>query len=128
MTLHFAAEGDIESCYDAWRAHTDSSFAIVCARRALVASLSMDEWCAFMERHPAAKQAFQDCVLQQGAAIVEHAVALLQLDAPGRVHRFSFRYPELAERLPQKDVASHLNLSAETLCRLTRRHRSFLPA
>lgn len=128
MTLHFAAEGDIETSYDAWRGQTGSAFAVVCAKRTLVASLAMDDWCAFMERHSAAKQAFQDCVLQLGAAIVEHAVALLQLDAPGRVHRFSFRYPELVERLPQKDVASHLNLSAETLCRLTRRHRSLLPA
>ena len=46
------------------------------------------------------------------------------LDAATRVTQFAGRHPELAERLPQKDVASHLNLSAETLCRLTRRQRA----
>jgi CRP-like cAMP-binding protein len=128
MTLHFAGEGDIETCYEAWRQQTGSGFAVVCAKRALVASLPMSDWCAFMERHTGARQAFHDRLLQLGAAIVDHAVALLLLDAPSRVHRFSFRHPELIERLPQKDVASHLNLSAETLCRLTRRHRPSLAA
>jgi CRP-like cAMP-binding protein len=123
MTLHFAGEGDMETCYDAWRQQAGAGFAIVCAKRALVASLAMDEWCDFMRRHPAAQHAFQERLLRVGAAIVDHAVALLLLDAPSRVHQFSFRHPELVERLPQKDVASHLNLSPETLCRLTRRHR-----
>ena len=128
MTLHFAREGDFETCYEAWRQQSGSAFAIICAKRALLASLPMSDWVAFMERHPAARLAFQDRVLQLGAAIVDHAVALLLLDAPSRVHQFSFRHPELVERLPQKDVASHLNLSAETLCRLTRRHRPALAA
>lgn len=128
MTLHFAREGDFETCYEAWRQQTGSPFAVICAKRALLASLPMGDWCAFMDRHPAARQAFQDRVLQLGAAIVDHAVALLLLDAPSRVHQFSYRHPELIERLPQKDVASHLNLSAETLCRLTRRQRPQLAA
>jgi CRP-like cAMP-binding protein len=123
MTLHFAREGDMETCYEARRQQAGCGFSVVCAKRALVASLTMDDWCAFMSRHPAAHQAFQERLLQLGAAIVDHAVALLLLDAPSRVHRFSFRHPELVERLPQKDVASHLNLSPETLCRLTRRYR-----
>lgn len=123
MTLHFSGEGDMETCYEAWRQHSGAGFAVVCARRALVASLPMDEWCAYMRRHPAAHQAFQERLLQMGAAIVDHAVALLLLDAPSRVHQFAFRNPELVQRLPQKDLASHLNLSPETLCRLSRRSR-----
>ena len=40
------------------------------------------------------------------------------LDAPGRVHRFLRKHPEFAERVPKKELASYLNLSAETLSRL----------
>jgi hypothetical protein len=105
-----------------------ATFAVICAKRSLVASLPMDEWCAFMERHPSVRAAFHDRVVQLGATIVEHAVALLLLDAPSRVNRFSYRHPELAQDLPQKDVASHLNLSAETLCRLARRQRMAVAA
>jgi CRP-like cAMP-binding protein len=123
MALHFAGEGDMETCFEAWRKNTGSAFAIVCARRSVVAWLPMDAWYAFLERHPAARRQFHERLVLLGAAIVEHAVALLLLDAPSRVHQFSFRNPELIQQLPQKDVASHLNLSAETLCRLTRRHR-----
>lgn len=128
MTLHFAGEGDIETCYDAWRQQAGSGFAIVCAKRAVVASLPMAQWAAFIERHPAARQVFHERLVQLGASIVDHAVALLLLDAPSRVLQFSDRHPELLERLPQKDVASHLNLAAETLCRLTRRQRTGLQA
>jgi hypothetical protein len=53
---------------------------------------------------------------------------LLLLDAPSRVHQFSSRHPDLADRLPHKDVASFLNLSAETFCRLTRPQRRALQA
>jgi hypothetical protein len=88
----------------------------------------MDAWYAFLERHPVVRRRFHEQLVLLGAAIVEHAVNLLLLDAPGRVHQFSFKHPELVERLPQKDVASHLNLSAETLSRLARRHRTALQA
>jgi CRP-like cAMP-binding protein len=120
MTLHFAGEDDMETCFESWRRHAPANFAIVCARRSLVASLSMDEWYAFLERHPVVRRQYHERLVLLGASMVEHAVSLLLLDAPRRLHQFSDKHPELAESLPQKDVASHLNLSAETLCRLRR--------
>jgi cytochrome oxidase Cu insertion factor (SCO1/SenC/PrrC family) len=47
-----------------------------------------------------------------------HTITLHLLDAPGRVNRFMRKQPELFERLPKKELASYLNLSAETLSRL----------
>jgi CRP/FNR family transcriptional regulator, dissimilatory nitrate respiration regulator len=37
------------------------------------------------------------------------------------VHRFMRKHPDLVDRIPQKELAAYLNLSAETLSRL--RHR-----
>ena len=39
-------------------------------------------------------------------------------DETGRVHRFVRKHPELLDRIPKKELASYLNLSAETLSRL----------
>jgi CRP-like cAMP-binding protein len=121
MTLRFAGENDFETCYDAWCRHTAAPYSIVCAQRACVASLAMGEWCAFIARHPLALHAFHERIVALGASLVEHTIGLLLLDAPSRVHAFSRQHPHLVDRLVQKDLASHLNLSAETLCRLSRR-------
>lgn len=128
MTLRFAAEQDMETGYEAWTQYTGSGFAVVCTKRSLVACLPMGDWAAFLERHPGVQTRFHERLVQVGAAMVEHAVGLLLLDAPSRVHQFSSRHPDLADRLPHKDVASFLNLSAETFCRLTRPHRRALQA
>jgi CRP-like cAMP-binding protein len=121
MTLRFAGEGDFETCYDAWRRRDAVAYSVVCAASGCVAWLSMATWCDFLARHPRAQQAFHDRVVALGQTLVEHAVGLLMLDASQRVDAFSRRHPQLVGRLVQKDLASHLNLSAETLCRLSRR-------
>ena len=53
--------------------------------------------------------------------IMAHTITLHLLDAPGRVRRFVRKHPELAERIPKKELAAYLNLSAETLSRLKQR-------
>jgi CRP-like cAMP-binding protein len=128
MTLRFAGEHDMETCYEAWQQGAGSAFSVVGASGGLVVSLSMADWCELLERHPAVQRAFQQRLVQIGAAIVEHAVGLLLLDAPSRVQQFSCKHRELVERLPHKDLASYLNLSAETFCRVTKRHRPALQA
>ena len=50
-----------------------------------------------------------------------HTITLHLLDAPGRVQRFLRKHPELVDRIPKKELASYLNLSAETLSRLKQR-------
>ena len=68
-----------------------------------------------MDRHPRFKAEFEYEVMRLMSEIMAHTITLHLLDAPGRVHRFMRKHPELAERIPKKELAAYLNLSAETL-------------
>lgn len=118
MILRFAGPDDMETSYAAWRLGTPTPYGIVCVSKARVARLTMTEWVAFLERHPEAKSSFEYSVMGVMSEIMAHTITLHLLDAPGRVQRFMRKHPELAELLPQKQLASYLNLSAETLSRL----------
>jgi len=118
MILRFADENDMETSYAALRLGTPTPYGIVCVTKARVATLPLKEWIAFLNRHPDAKEHFEYAVMQGMSEIMAHTITLHLLDAPGRVHRFMRKHPDLAERIPQKELASYLNLSAETLSRL----------
>ena len=118
MILRFPAERDIETSYAAWRLHTPTPYSIVCVTKARVAKMPLAQWVAFLESHSQVKQAFEFEVMNLMSAIMAHTITLHLLDAPGRVHRFMRKHPELFERLPKKELASYLNLSPETLSRL----------
>ena len=121
MILRFADERDIETSYAAWRLNTPTPYAIVTVSKARVAKLSMPQWVAFMDQHPRFKADFEYEVMRLMSGIMAHTITLHLLDAPGRVHRFMRKHPELAERIPKKQLAAYLNLSAETLSRLKQR-------
>lgn len=121
MILRFAAERDIETSYAAWRLGTPTPYSIVCVTKARVASLPMEEWIRFLEKRPQTKQLFEYYVMGLMSDVMAHTITLHLLDAPGRVHRFMRKHPDLVDRIPQKQLASHLNLSAETLSRLRQR-------
>ena len=118
MILRFAAEGDMETCYAAWRMGTPTPYGIVCVTKARVARLPMRQWVEFLERHRPTKEWFESCVMRLMTEVMGHTITLHLLDAPGRVHRFARKRPDLVDRIPQKQLASHLNLSPETLSRL----------
>jgi CRP/FNR family transcriptional regulator, dissimilatory nitrate respiration regulator len=121
MILRFADEGQMETSYAAWRLGTPAPYSIVCVTRARVAKLPLREWVAFIEKHQAVKQVFEYEVMHHMSEVMAHTITLHLLDAPGRVKRFVRKHPELEERLPKKELASYLNLSAETLSRLKAR-------
>jgi CRP-like cAMP-binding protein len=121
MILRFAHEGEMETSYAAWRLGTPAPYSIVCVTRARVAKLPLRDWVAFIERHPGLKQTFEYDVMYGMSEIMAHTITLHLLDAPGRVKRFLRKHPDLEERLPKKELASYLNLSAETLSRLKSR-------
>jgi len=118
MILRFAGEREIETSYAAQRLGTPTPYSIVSVTKARVAWLPLKDWIAFIERHPKVKQEFEYEVMKLMSEIMAHTITLHLLDAPGRVHRFLRKHAELFDRLPKKDLASYLNISAETLSRL----------
>jgi CRP/FNR family transcriptional regulator, dissimilatory nitrate respiration regulator len=121
MILRFADERDMETSYAAWRLGTPTPYSIVCVTKARVAKLPMPLWVDFLEARPALKASFEYDVMKLMSEIMAHTITLHLLDAPGRVARFMRKHGELAERLPKKELAAYLNLSAETLSRLKQR-------
>ena len=121
MILRFAAERDMETSYAAWCLKTPTPYSIVSVTKARVAKLPMPQWIAFLEQHAAVKKLFEHDVMFVMSEIMAHTITLHLLDAPGRVHRFMRKHPELFDRIPKKELAAYLNLSAETLSRLKQR-------
>jgi CRP/FNR family transcriptional regulator, dissimilatory nitrate respiration regulator len=121
MILRFADERDMETSYAAWRLGTPTPYSIVAVTKARVAKLPLQQWVAFMQKYPHIKTSFEYSVMRLMSEIMAHTITLHLLDAPGRVNRFMRKHPELFERLSKKELASYLNLSAETLSRLKQR-------
>lgn len=121
MILRFSHEGQMETSYAAWRLGTPAPYSIVCVTKARVAKLPLRDWVAFLERHPGLKQVFEYEVMHHMSEIMAHTITLHLLDAPGRFRRFLRKHPELFDRIPKKELASYMNLSAETLSRLKSR-------
>jgi CRP-like cAMP-binding protein len=118
MILRFADGGEMETSYAAWCLGTPTPYGIVCVTKARVARLPLEAWVAFLDRHAETKRLFERCVMGVMSEVMAHTITLHLLDAPGRVKRFLRKQPRLLDRIPQKELASYLNLSAETLSRL----------
>src|SRR6186713_1408733 len=118
MILRFAKEDDMDTSYAAWKLRTPAPYSIRAVTKARVAKMPLPQWAAFLDRHTDLKDDFEYEVMFLMSEVMAHTITLHLLDAPGRVHRFLRKHPELAERVPKKELASYLNLSAETLSRL----------
>ena len=111
----------METSYAAKMLNTPTPYSIVCVTKARVASLPLPQWVEFLAARHASKDLFESAVMRLMTEVMSHTITLHLLDAPGRVHRFWRKRPDLVERIPQKQLAAHLNLSAETLSRLRQR-------
>ena len=118
MILRFAKEDDMDTSYAAWKLRTPAPYSIRAVTKAQVAKLPLPQWAAFLEQRPELKEDYEYEVMHLMSEVMAHTITLHLLDAPGRVHRFERKHPELSERVPKKELASYLNLSAETLSRL----------
>ena len=118
MILRFAAEDDMDTSYAAWKLRTPAPYSIRAVTKAQVAKLPLPQWAQFLDRRPELKKDFEYEVMHLMSEVMAHTITLHLLDAPGRVHRFVRKHSDLAERVPKKELASYLNLSAETLSRL----------
>jgi CRP-like cAMP-binding protein len=118
MILRFAAETDMDTSYAAWRMKTPIPYSIAAVTKVRVARLSMPHWVEFLERHNEVKLRFEYEVMRLMSEVMAHTITLHLLDAPGRLSRFHRKHPDLATRIPKKELAAYLNLTPETLSRL----------
>jgi len=118
MILRFAKEDDMDTSYAAWKLRTPAPYSIRAVTKAQVAKMPLPQWAQFLDAHPDLKDDFEYEIMHLMSEVMAHTITLHLLDAPGRVHRFERKHPELSERVPKKELASYLNLSAETLSRL----------
>jgi len=118
MILRFAAEREMDTSYAAWRLRTPVPYSIVAVTKVRTAELPLAQWVEFIDRHVEIKARFEYEVMKLMSEVMAHTITLHLLDAPGRVLRFERKHPELAGRIPKKELAAYLNLSPETLSRL----------
>ena len=121
MILRFAAETEMDTSYAAWRLRTPVPYSIVAVTKVRTAEMTMPLWVEFIERHPDIKARFEYEVMKLMSEVMAHTITLHLLDAPGRLSRFQRKHPELAGRIPKKELAAYLNLTPETLSRLRQR-------
>jgi CRP-like cAMP-binding protein len=121
MILRFAAESDMDTFYAAWRLKTPVPYRVVAVTNTRVAKLPMPRWAEFLERHPRVKARFELEVMKLMSEVMAHAVTLHLLDAPGRLACVQRAQEGCLGRIPNKELASYLNLAPETFSRLKQR-------
>ena len=121
MILRFAAENEMDTSYAAWRLRTPVPYSIVAVTKVQIAALPMPLWADFLDRHQDLKARFEYEIMKLMSEVMTHTITLHLLDAPGRLARFHRKHPELAGRIPKKELAAYLNLTPETLSRLKRK-------
>ena len=116
MILRFAAETEMDTSLRGLApAHADSLLASSRSPRCAPPSCRCRSGSISSKSHPGVKSRFEYEVMKLMSEVMAHTITLHLLDAPGRLSRFHRKHPDLAGRIPKKELAAYLNLTPETL-------------
>ena len=119
----FACETRFFASIAALQPQGRTSFAVTAIEASTVERIDYRVLSALAQRHLAWLQALHAMTLEFAARKEMRERELLTLDAPGRYLAFRSAHPELARRIPQKDLARHLGVTPVGLNRIVMRLR-----
>ena len=102
MILRFATEDDMDTSYAAWRLRTPAPYSIRASPRRAWPSCRCRNGSSSSTAIPDVKDDFEYEVMFLMSEVMAHTITLHLLDAPGRVHRFMRKHPELGRRAAEE--------------------------
>lgn len=123
VVLGFSYAGDLSGVYDSFLTRQPSSYFLEALSPSKLLAISPDNFAALYERFPPFEKWGR--LFHQNILIgrIDREIELLTLSAKERYIKFMRRCPEPLLQIPQKYLASYLNMKPETFSRLRGRVR-----
>lgn len=121
QVIGFSFDGSFSGIYDSFLHEKKSSYTLEALTASKMISVNLDQYHSWFEQYPEFEHwgriAHQELLIGR----VNREIELITLSAEERFKKFYERCPEPLKQIPQKYIASYLNMSQETYSRLKRK-------
>lgn len=119
--LGFSYAGSYSGVYDSFLKNTASDYFLEAVLPSRMLALSQEKYHALFEKYPDFEKWGRHVHMDLFVGRVKREIELLTLSAEERFNTFMDRCPDILLTIPQKYLASYLNMTPETFSRLRRK-------